>query len=171
MKSSLFVKLFMSEEARDRWLSSAIRFIRDYGDWGNMNPTAARECDGWNMAPTAEDFMSVREFLDNIADFSRYFESRYDDEEGAFFVADAQHKSAMRDIAASVAALRGASAFVDDPRPGFIYVFPAVSGGDPEALMRITRGESRFLPANDASPETLYFVSEADERVEEILES
>jgi hypothetical protein len=167
----LFVKLFMSEEASDRWLSSAIRFIKDYGDWGEMNPTAARECDGWAAAPRAEDFMSVREFLDNIADFSRYFESRYDEEEGAFFAADARHKSAMRDIASSVAALRGASAFVDDPRPGFIYVFPAVSGGDPEALMRITRGESRFLPTNDASPETLYFVSEAEERVEEMLES
>jgi hypothetical protein len=167
----LFVKLFMSEEARDRWLSSAIRFINDYGDWGNMNPTAARECDGWGAAPNAEDFMSVREFLDNIADFSRYFESWYDGEDGAFFVADARHKSAMRDIAASVAALRGADAFVDGPRPGFIYVFPAVSGGDPEALMMITRGKSRFLPANDASPETLYFVSEPEERVEEMLES
>ena len=136
-----------------------------------MNPTAARECDGWAVPPNAEDFMSVREFLDNIADFSRYFESRYDDEEGAFFIADAQHKSAMCDIAASVAALRGADAFVDDPRPGFIYVFPSVSGGDPEALMMITPGESRFLPANDASPETLYFVSEAEEYVEEMLES
>jgi hypothetical protein len=167
----LFVKLFMSEEARDRWLSTPIRFVSDYGDWGKMNPTAARECDGWPSAPNAEDFMSVREFLDNIADFSRYFESGYDEEEGAFFVADAEHKSAMRDIAASVAALRGADAFVDDPRPGFIYVFPAVSGGDPEALMRVTRGESRFLPPNDASPETLYFVSEAEEHIEAMLES
>jgi hypothetical protein len=161
----------MSEEASGRWLSSAIRFINDYEDWGNMNPTAARECDGWTEAPKEEDFMSVREFLDDIADFSRYFESRYDDEEGAFLLVDAQHKSAMRDIAASVAALRGACAFVDDPRPGFIYVFPAVSGGDPEALMKITRGESRFLPPNDASPETLYFLSEAEEYVEEMLES
>jgi hypothetical protein len=161
----------MSEEARDRWLSSAIRFINDYGDWGEMNPTAARECDGWAALPKAEDFMSVREFLDNIADFSRYFESWYDDCEGAFYVVDARHKSAMLDIAESVAALRGAEAFVDGPRPGYIYVFPAVSGGDPEALMRITPGESRFLPANDASPETLYLVSEAEERVEEMLES
>jgi hypothetical protein len=86
-----------------------------------MNPTAARECDDWAAAENAEDFMSVREFLENVADFSRYFESRYDKEEGAFFVVDAQHKSAMRDIAASVAALRGAGAFVDDPRPGFTY--------------------------------------------------
>jgi hypothetical protein len=171
LKSSLFVKLFMSEEARDRWLSSAVRFIKDCDDWGEMNPTAARECDGWAAAPGAEDFMSVREFLDNIADFSRYFESWYDEEEGAFFAADARHKSAMRDIASSVAALRGASAFVDDPRPGFIYVFPASSGGDPEALMRITSGESRFLPPSDASPETLYFVSEAEERIDEMLES
>ena len=171
MKSSLFVKLFMSEEAGDRWLSSAIGFVRDYGDWGEMNPTAARECDAWNAPPKAEDFMSVREFLDNIADFSRYFESRYDAEEGAFFVVDARHKSAMRDIAASVAALRGAYAFVDDPRPGFIYVFPAISGGDPEALMKATRTESRFLPPNDASPETLYLVNEAEEYVEEMLES
>lgn len=171
MKSSLFVKLFMSEEARDRWFSSAIRFVSDYGDWGKMNPTAARECDGWAASPGVEDFMSVREFLDNIADFSRYFESRYDEEEGAFFVVDVQHKSAMREIAESVAALRGADAFIDDPRPGFIYVFPAVSGGDPEALMRITRGESCFLPPNDASPETLYLVSEAEDRVEEMLES
>jgi hypothetical protein len=160
----------MSEEACGRWFSSAIRFIKDYGDWGEMNPTAARECDSWAVASETEDFMSVREFLDNIADFSRYFESRYDKEEGAFFAADARHKSAMRDIASSVAALRGASAFVDDPRPGFIYIFPASSGGDPEALIRITRGESCFLPPNDASPETLYFVSEAEERVEEMLE-
>jgi hypothetical protein len=171
LKSSLFVKLFMSEETLDRWLSSPVRFINDFGDWDKMNPTAARERDDWTAPPSAEEFMSVREFLENIADFSRYFESRYDGEEGAFFVADARHKSAMRDIAASVAALRGADAFVDDPRPGFIYVFPAVSGGDPEALMRITRGESRFLPPSDASPETLYFVSEAEDYVEDMLES
>jgi hypothetical protein len=31
-------------------------------------------------------------------------------------------------------------------------------------------GESRFLFTNDASCETLYFVSEAEERVEEMLE-
>ena len=43
-----------------------------------------------------------------------------------------------------------AAAFIGIMRPGFIYVFPAASGGDPE---------------------TLYFVSEAEEYVEELLES
>ena len=49
-------------------------------------------------------------------------------------------------------------------------MFPALSGGDPEALLRVDRGSSRFLRACDASPEVLYFVNDAEEFIEAMLE-
>jgi hypothetical protein len=168
--SSLFVKLSMSKKMCDKWLDAPVKFLRDYTDWPQMNPVAASFCDEWRDAPENGDFMSAREYLDAIADFSRYFCYEYDDEEGAFFIADAEHKASMAEIAATVAALRGAENFKDDDGPSFIYVFPAISGGDPEALLRIEQGSSRFLHSRDASPDVLYFVNEAEEFIETMME-
>ncbi|MDR2780582.1 MAG: hypothetical protein LBB28_05605 [Synergistaceae bacterium] len=168
--SALFAKLFMSKAACDKWLASPIKFVRDYDDWPRMNPEMASLYPGWRDEPQCDDFMSVAEFLSNIADYSRHFRSWYDDVEGAYFVVDAKHGSRMAEIAASVAALRGAENFSDVGRAGFVYVFPAIAGGDPEVLLRIERGKSRFLFPNDSSPETLYFANEAEEFIETMLE-
>jgi hypothetical protein len=153
-----------------RWLASPIKFTGDYGDWREMNPVVASRYDGWRDEPRREEFASVSEFLDEAAERSRYFHSGYDGEAGAFFVADAAHGGSPDEIASSVAALRGAESFVDADRPSFVYVFPAATGGDPDALLRIERGKSRFLFTGDSSPETLYFVNEAEEFIEEMLE-
>jgi hypothetical protein len=144
--------------------------MRDYDDWPRMNPEMASLYPGWRDEPQCDDFMSVAEFLSNIADYSRHFRSCYDDAEGAYFVADAKHSSKILEIAASVAALRGAANFSVPGRAGFVYVFPAIAGGDPEALLRVESGSSRFLSPNDSSPETLYFVNEAEEFIESMME-
>jgi hypothetical protein len=169
-QSALFVKLYMSREMYGRWMASPVKFIDDYDDWRGMNSVMASSYEGWRDEPRQNEFASVGEFLDGIADYSRYFHSEYDEAEKAVLIADAKHRSKMREIAASVAALRGASDFVDDTRPGFVYVFPALAGGDPEALLRVEGGKSYFLFPDDSSPETLYFVNEAEEFIEAMLE-
>ncbi|MDR3332210.1 MAG: hypothetical protein LBT08_06240 [Synergistaceae bacterium] len=166
--SALFAKICMSEGACRKWLASPIKYISDYDDWPMMNPTAARNHGDWTGRPVG-DFMSVQEFLDSIADESRYFCCEYDDELGAFFIADAKYRSSMAEIASGISALRGAESFKDDDEPSFIYIFPAMSGGDPEALLEVKRGRSGFLPPNDKSPEVLYFANEAEEFIEELL--
>jgi hypothetical protein len=168
--SALFAKLFMTKDMRDRWLASPIKFIDDYQDWREMNSVIASLYDGWRDETRRKEFASVEEFLVGIADYSRYFRSEYDEAEGIFIIADAKHRSLIGEIAASVAALRGASEFACKGRPSFIYVFPAVTGGDPEALLRLERGKSKFLFPEDSSPETLYFVSEAEEFIETLLD-
>ena len=168
--SALFVKFHMSKEMCGKWLESPIKFIGDYGDWRKMNSVMASLYEGWRDEPRHDEFASVGEFLDGLADYSRHFRCEYDDAAGAFFIADAKHGSKMDEIAASVAALRGAEGYVDEGRPGFIYVFPAVTGGDPEVLMKVERGKSYFLFPDDSSPETLYFVNEAEEFIESLLE-
>jgi hypothetical protein len=113
---------------------------------------------------------TVKKFLESMADSSQYFCCEYDDDRGALYIADAEHKSGAIEIAETLAALRGVSSFKDEDGPGFIYVFPAASGGDPEALIEIGRGTSDFLPVGDPSPEVLYFVNEAEEFIETMLE-
>lgn len=168
--SSIFARICMSRAACEKWLDSPIGHIRDYSDWHRMNPIAASSGDEWHEAFPPADYMSVREFLDAAADTSRYFCCEYDDDREAFFIADARHRSSMPEIAAAVAALRNAAAYKDNDEPSFLYVFPAISGGDPEALLQILRGTSGFLPVNDASPDVLYFVNEAEEFIETLLE-
>jgi hypothetical protein len=158
----------MSEANSRKWLASPIKHVSDYEDWPQMNPITASAYDGWRAEPHPDEFMSVYEFLDGIADYSRYFCREYDDDASAYFIADPLHRSKMLDIAVTVAALRGASDFVDGP--SFIYVFPAVSGGDPEALLEISPGKSEFRNPNDTSPEMLYFVNEAEEFIETLME-
>jgi hypothetical protein len=166
--SSLFMKIGMSEAACRRWLDSPIRCVSDYGDWSEMNPTAARIGLSADDTLPRPDYMSVREFLDELADELPGFFCEYDCDEEAFFVAAVSYRSSMADIASGIAALRGAEAFKDDGEPGFIYVFPAMSGGDPEALLRIDMGSSVFLRPDDSSPEALYFVDEAESFIEDL---
>jgi hypothetical protein len=167
--SSLFVKIPVSRAACDKWLASPIKYIGDYGDWPGMSPAMASAYKGWRDEAADGEFMSVDEFLENIADSARYFHREYDEEEGAYYIADALHGPELMKIASTVAALRGAEKFIDRDGAGFIYVFPAVSGGDPDALTRVTRGRSEFLSPGDASPDTLYFVNEAEEYIEAML--
>ncbi|MDR1966726.1 MAG: hypothetical protein LBQ36_08450 [Synergistaceae bacterium] len=168
--SSLFVKLSMSEEMYGLWLASPIKFIGDYSDWPDMNPAMASRYKGWRDETRPDEYMSVMEFLDNIADYARHFCYGYDDAERAARIAYASHSPKVEDVAATVAALRGAADFIDGPSPGFIYVFPFASGGDPEALLRLERGRSEFLRPSDSSPDTLCFVNEAEEFIEAMLE-
>jgi hypothetical protein len=159
----------MSEVRSRQWLASPIKYISDYEDWPLMNPVTASDYDGWRDEPHPAEYMSVGEFLDGIADYSRYFCREYDQDAGAFFIADPLHRSKMLDIAVTVAALRGASDFIER-ESGFIYVFPAFTGGDPEALLEISPGKSEFRNPNDTSPAVLYFVNEAEEFIETLLE-
>jgi hypothetical protein len=160
----------MSGRACDKWLESPIRRVADYNDWHEMNPFAAAAPDCLHDPLVAPDFMSVSEYLESKGDASRFFCCEYDDDERAFFIADGCSESSPAAMAAYLAALRGAESFKDDDEPSFIYIFPAQSGGDPDALLRINQGKSEFLGINDTSPEVLYFVSEAEEFVETLLE-
>lgn len=169
--NALFAKITMSRRACDRWLESPIRPACDYADWHDMNPRAAAL--GLDDPGAELDYMSVDEYLETLADSSGFFCCEYDDDEGAFFIADAQMDSAMSAIsrlAALLAALRGAEAFKDDDGPSFIYVFPATGAGDPDALLRIRKGASGFLPVSDPSPDVLYFINEAEEFIESLAE-
>jgi hypothetical protein len=168
--SSLFVKIKMSRRACNKWLESPVRHVSDYTDWHEMNPYAAANLDDLRDTRTKLDYMSVGEFLDSLADYSRYFCCEYDDDERAFFIADVHNKASATEIAICLAALRGAESFKDDDEPSFIYIFPALSGGDPDAILRIRRGGSDFLPPNDASGDLLYFVNEAEEFIEALVE-
>ena len=168
--SALFARIGMSRDACDRWLDSPIRFVSDYADWPLMNPVMASNYEYWRETFPQPEYMSIREFLEAIADLSRYFTCEYDDELNAFFIADAKHKSSMLEIAVCVAALRGVQDFKDDDSPSFIHVFPAASGGDPEALLKIEQGSSRFLHMGEDDPDLLYFLSEAEDFIEALLD-
>lgn len=168
--SALFARIAMTEAASERWLSSPAAFAANYDDWRQMNPAAASRYDDLAESLRVREFMSVREFLESLADRSRYFCCDYDDAEGAFFVADASCASSLADTVQILAVLRGAESFKDDDAPSFAYVFPALSGGDPEALLEIRRGSSSFRNPTDADPELLYFVNEAEEFIESLLE-
>jgi hypothetical protein len=167
--SALFVRICMSGDACKRWLDSRITRVSDYGDWPEMNPEAAGMGISDDDTRQRRGQMTVREFLDDIADGSSGFCCEYDDGVGAFFIADARHESGAARIASTIAALRGAERFKDDDEPSFIYVFPALSGGDPDAILRVGRGSSRFLRPEDSSPDVLYFVNEAEEFIEELM--
>jgi hypothetical protein len=160
----------MTEEMSRKWLASPVRYIRDYSDWPQMNPVMAAFYDAWRDEPRSPEFMSVGEFLDGTADYSRHFCAGYDAAAGAYLIADPAHKSSMLDIAAAVASLRGASDFAGGSAPGFIYVFPALSGGDPEVLLEISPGRSVFRYPHDPSPEVMYFMNEAEEYICSLLE-
>jgi hypothetical protein len=118
----------------------------------------------------ARQVKPVKKFLESMAGRSQYFCCEYDDDRATLYIADAEHKSGEIEIAGTLAALRGVASFKDEDGPGFIYVFPAISGGDPEALLKIGRGASDFLPVGDPSPDVLYFVNEAEEFIETMLE-
>lgn len=168
--SSLFAKIGMSKGASDKWLKSPVRNVDEYDDWRQMNPTLATHYDDWKDTFGKFEYMSVEEFLDAASHNSKYFCCDYDDDMNAFCIADACHAANMQEITIAIAALRGAETFKDNNNPSFIYVFPALSGGDPEALLQIQKGSSHFLMPNDSSPDVLYFVNEADEFIETLLE-
>jgi hypothetical protein len=168
--SSLFAKITMSRCACDKWLKSPVRHVADYSDWYGMNPFAASNPEDLRDPSVELDYMSVGEFLDGLADCSRFFCCEYDAAASAFFIADVRNKVSAAEIAVCLAALRSAEAFKDDDSPSFIYVFPALSGGDPDALLRVRRGGSEFISADDDSPDVLYFVNEAEEFIETLVE-
>jgi hypothetical protein len=171
--NALFARITMSGAACGKWLESPIRHVGDYSDWHDMNPRAAASPDDLDNPGARLEYMSVGEYLETLADSSGFFCSEYDDDEGAFFIADAQMERGMSGISrlsALLAAFRGAEAFKDDDEPSFVYVFPALGAGDPDALLRIRRGGSGFLPASDSSPDVLYFINEAEEFIEALTE-
>ncbi|MDL2263346.1 hypothetical protein LJC31_01695 [Synergistaceae bacterium OttesenSCG-928-I11] len=168
--SSLYARIAMSKKACDKWLASPIRFVSDYTDWPSMNPIMASNYHDWAETFPRPDFMSVREYLDSIADTSRDYCYEYDDDLGAFFIADGRHYTAMLQITTCIAALRSAENFKDNDAPSYIFAFPAISGGDPDALLEIGQGFSRFLNANTDAPDVLYFINEAEEFIEALLD-
>ena len=168
--SALFAKIGMSRAACERWLNGPICFVSDYADWPQMNPVMASNYDDWRETFPRPEYMSVREFLEAVADLSRYFTCEYDDDMRAFFIADAKHKSGMLEIATGIAALRNVENFKDDDSPSYVYIFPATSGGDPEALLKIEKGGSAFLHIGDDDPDLLYFLSEAEDFIETLLD-
>lgn len=169
--SALFLKVPMSRRAFVMWLASKPKNVREFDDWREMNPTMASHFD--ELAPSFYEFgqKTVSELIDTAGDRSEYFCCEYDDEAAAAVIADVSQDSGLPEIAVALAALRGAADFMDSDEPGFIYVYPALSGGDPEALMRIERGASKFLRFGDNSPEVLYFLSDAEEFIEALLET
>ncbi len=168
--SALFLKVPMSKAAFGRWLAAPIKHIEDYGDWREMNPEMAAHFDEWADSFYRFRHKTVGDLMDAAAERSEFFCCEYDDEEKAAFVADIAQDANPTEIAIALAALRSAEAFVDADAAGYIYVYPASSGGDPEALMQIGQGTSKFLPIGDTSPDVLYFVSEAEEFIEALLE-
>jgi|GEM_PF-4180857 len=168
--SALFLKIPMSKSVFGRWLASPIKHVADYDDWREMNPVMAAHFDEWADSFYTLRIKTVANLMDAAAERSEYFCCEYDDEEKSAVVADVEQDANPMEIATAIAALRGAEAFADGSAPGFIYVFPAMSGGDPDALMKITQGSSNFLPTGDTSPEILYFTSEAEEFIEAMLD-
>lgn len=168
--SALFLKIPMSKAAFGRWMAAGIKHVADYGDWREMNPVMAAHYDEWTESFYRFDAATVGELMDAAAERSGFFCCEYDDEEGAAFVADVAQDANPIELAIALAALRSAEDFADGEAPGFIYVYPASSGGDPEALLKFEGGRSKFLPAGNASPEALYFISEAEEFIEALLE-
>lgn len=168
--SAIYARIHMSETACNRWLSSPIRQITDYDDWRTMNAVMASNYDDWLLSFEKLDYMSVQEFINLVGDQSRQMCYAYDEAPNALFLADVEHARTMMHLAIGFAVLRGAENFKDDDEPSFAYAFPAVSGGDPEALLRIERGHSRFLSVFDDAPDTLYFISEAEDFIEALME-
>lgn len=168
--SSIYVRITMSKGACDKWLSSAIKFVSDYDDWPAMNPIVASNYNYWGDTFPRPDYMSVQEYLDTIAETSADYCYEYDDDMGAFFVADARHHSGMIQIATFIAALRGAEKFKDNDDPAYIFSFPAISGGDPDALLEIKKGSSAFLNYATDDPNVLYFIEEAEDFIEALMD-
>lgn len=168
--SALFLKVPMSRGSFVMWLASKPGGVHDFDDWRDMNPTMASHFD--ELAPSFYEFghKTVSELIDAAGDRSEYFCCEYDDEAASVVVADVSQDPGLPEIAVALAALRGVSDFADGNEPGFIYVYPVLSGGDPEALMRVERGSSKFLRFGDSSPEVLYFLSDAEEFIEALLE-
>lgn len=168
--SALFLKIPMTKAAFGRWMAAPLKHIEDYGDWREMNPVMAAHFDEWTDSFYRFGHGTIGDLMDAAAERSEFFCCEYDDEENAVFVADVAQDANPIEIAIALAALRSAEAFADAGATGYIYVYPASSGGDPDALMQIERDASKFLPIGDTSPEVLYFVGEAEEFIEALLE-
>ena len=168
--SALFLKIPMTKAAYGKWMAAPIKHVVDYNDWREMNPTMAAHYDEWGDSFYKFRHETVGKLMDAAAERSEFFCSEYDDEEKAAFVADVAQDANPIEIALALAALRSAEIFADKDTAGFIYVYPALSGGDPEALMKFEGGGSKFLSLGDTSPDVLYFISEAEEFIEALLE-
>lgn len=168
--SALFLKIPMTKAAYGKWMAAPIKHVADYDDWREMNPVMAAHYDEWSDSFYKFSHATVGALMDAALERSEFFCCEYDAEEKAAFVADVAQDANPIEIAIALAALRSAEAFADDKGPGFIYVYPALSGGDPDALVKFEGGASKFLPIGDASPEVLYFISEAEEFIEALLE-
>lgn len=168
--SALFLKIPMSKTAFGKWMAAPVKHIADYDDWREMNPVMAAHFDELADSFYTLNVKNVADLMDAAAERSEFFCCEYDDEEKTAFVADVEQDANPSEIALALAALRSAEAFADGDAPGFIYVFPALSGGDPDALLKISQGASHFLPVGDSSPEVLYFTNEAEEFIETMLE-
>lgn len=169
--SALFLKIPMSKISFAKWMKGPIKRVADYDDWREMNPVMAAHYDEWVDSFYEFNCATVGELMDAVAERSDFFCCEYDDEEQAVFAADLAQDANPVEVTIALAALRSAEAYADKGSSGFIYVYPAATGGDPEALIKIEDGRSKFLPIGDASYETLCFISEAEEFVEALLES
>lgn len=119
------------------------------------------------LSPDAclEWLSSVDAYLDSLAEEGPC-SMGYDEDESAYVIAMLQCER-WQD---AISVLKDAARFVDEDRPGYICAFNATGGGDPQMLVEIARNETRTLPPMSDAPNVLYFLNEAEEVIESLLE-
>lgn len=155
---AIYARVAMTGGDYRRWMASKIKRADDFDDWGPLAGTPSSQSGA----------MTVEQFANTLAARSPLFCCEYDDLLGAAVVADPYMYRTTGEAARIIAALRGAADFTDDG--GYIIAWPAESGGDPDALLRITRGASQFIDPSSDEPEVLYFVNEAEEMIDALLD-
>lgn len=162
-KYSFFARISMTEQSLGKWLKSPLPSVGSFSDWTSA-PMISSAADGCYhpSEPTVQDY------LDSLSDSSELFCYEYDN--GRLYIADADGVSSPAEALRRFAAFRGAAAFVDSNESSYLYSFPRESGGDPYGLITIDSTGSKFIPHDSASPDVMYFISDAEDFIEALVE-
>lgn len=156
---SLYAKIRMSRPSCDKWLASGAKDADAFEEWGSLD---AQRC--------TEAKESVMERFERVGDGEDLFCCDYDESERAFIIAGAELAADESTIVSLIAAIRGAAEYADAKESSFAMLFSAEGGGDPDALIEISASGSRFIDPTSDEPEVLYFINEAEEFIETMIE-
>lgn len=156
---SIYAKIRMTRSACDKWLSSGAKEADAFDEWGSLN---AQRHDEMNE--------SVNDRFERVGAEEELFCFDYDESERAFIIAGAELAADESTIVSLIAAIRGAAEYADAKESSFAMLFSAEGGGDPDALIEISASGSRFIDPTSDEPEVLYFINEAEEFIETMIE-
>lgn len=157
--SGVYMQVPLSRDELNAWLASPLPQADDFHDWARMNPQWQED---WRRYFTTLPAASVGDFLAGweAPQDSAGMAWCHDPDAGELRLGAVFYDENFVSFATLLAALRHVAKHQRRAEPGYVYIYPFLWGGDPDALLRTRPGKSEPL-APDSAPQAFKDAADA----------